>query len=1012
MAPLQCRYGIFEVIPGDSIVSASLRLYGEWAERELCLMRRFITPGSTVADVGAFFGAHAVALARAVGSAGRVLAFEPRNEFFAFLARNVALNHLDKNVTLYQMGLGDARKTLAVAPVDLAGACDPGNLSLQDVPGGSAAVTIDTLDSLDLTCLDFVTIDIRGAQSGVFHGARGTIARLRPVIHVRVSSASRAADAVAALSGQDYVAFAHADYAFNPENYRNVARNMFGDSKDAALVFIPTEKRTEYDLRDLRPLHGPDDAAAWISGEPRLRVAVDTGSSASEDDARVPMHAVEQPASMIASLREALVEADAETGPTVEASDCTPDGGMHIVVPFYKNEALVEQIFKSLNDIAEEILEIGGKVFFYNDSPDYDPLQTALDSCRFDNEAIEFHVVRNPANLGFVGTCNIAFARAKEERADIVLLNSDTIVFPGALREIRQVAQLDPMIGFVCPRSNNATLATLPHSFLDQDVTPQEGYAAFLRLSAYLPRFSYTPTAVGFCLFAKWRVFSELGSFDPIYAAGYNEENDLVLRANRCGYRAVMANRAFVWHQGEQSFAASKHSRTAREEKNAPILHSRYPEYLPLIRAYFSSPEYRAEELLEYVDGRAGELTVAFDCSNFGAYFNGTFESGIKLIEAASRVRPKHWRIAVYMEKAAWRFHGLERLQGVERLDVDDAAAKVAAIVRVGQPFDPQAVSRLVTRAPVVGIFMLDTISYDCGYLSLTFDHKIWRYVFEHIDIVFTNSRYTLDRISNRFKLGRGVLRRVSRHSLDVAEYGAARDVESSAGRHIFVIGNHFSHKFVRQTVDALAAEFPDRKIVAVGYGPARCPHANVNAHESGGLSNEAFERFYTDADAVIFPSHYEGFGFPILHALARNRPVYVRDSALYRELAPNIKGAENIHYFCTTADLIADIRANGTRWVASGKSGEVAGWDRSAREVFHALEQARGTVSYDALVERLRQLDYAVLATGAGPAIPSASRLVGMKVEALVDRILKVPGVKPIARRGWRMYRRLRARQ
>jgi len=709
----------------------------------------------------------------------------------------------------------------------------------------------------------------------------------------------------------------------------------------------------------------------------------------------------------LAHSREYLIEPLEE--PSRPALQARPDSVIHIVVPFYKKEALVAPLFASLNAIVDELSEIRAKVFFYNDSPDYEPLQVALDRCRFDGPEVEFTVIRNRENLGFVGTCNAAFAKADRERADVILLNSDTLVFPGAFREILEVSRLDPMIGFVSPRSNNATLATLPHSSLDCEVTPQDGYRDFKKYSAFLPRFSYTPTAVGFCFYVRWAIFSELGTFDPVYGKGYNEENDLVLRANRCGYRAVLANHAFVWHQGEQSFAHSAGARSEREDKNAPILRSRYPEYLPLIRAHFASPEFCAEDLLEYVDPKTGDVVFAFDFSTFGPYFNGTFESGIKLLEAAVRTWPKQVNIAVYISTKAWEFHGLDRLPGVRRLDVDDETAKVAAIVRVGQPFEVETLARIIRRAPVIGIFMLDTISYDCGYLSLTFDHKVWRYVFEYIDVVFTNSRFTLERIALRFKLGPRVLRRVSRHSLDVTEYGSPHDRTPGAKPHIFVIGNHFDHKFVRKTADAVAAAFPEQKVVAVGYGRKASPYANVAKYESGHLTNEVFERFYSDAAVVIFPSHYEGFGFPILHSLARKRPICVRDSALYRELATEIEGgAENIHYFSTSADLVAQLRQHDLQWIEPVRSGgEKGGWDRSAREVYEALVQARATVTYDALVERLRRFDD--LASSCAAAVPTFAKRVGLRVEAMVDGVLNLPGVKPFARRCLHAYSRLR---
>ncbi|CAL8473189.1 glycosyltransferase [Caballeronia sp. S22] len=974
-AMIQCKYGYFQPVPEDDEQSEALRHYGEWAERRFALMRKFVRVGSVVVEAGASIGAHSVAYARLTRGAGHVHAFEPDALKRAALRANVEHNHLADIVTVHEYADGtDATHA------------DP--------------VIVSLLPTADLLVLDDASAAarLRGAMFAV-PGAH------RPVIVATGAAAAAVLDARPALS--DYLAFGCADYLFNPDNYRRSTINVYGDRAQAMLLLLPAERADAFDLRDLQRVDTAHHLQSLSHEKTSMSGSVSVKPGAAVDAGLAAGQPAEGPR---ASLREALVAPDADPVAAV-GTPCIADA-VHVVVPFYKKEELVAQVFQSLKRLSSELRELGAKVFFYNDSPDYAPLRAALSACRFDDGEVELTIVENPSNLGFIGTCNRAFADAKAAHADIILLNSDTVVFPGALSEMIQVARLDTMFGFVSPRSNNATLATLPHSSLDGDVPMHDGYADFVRCSSMLPRFSYVPTAVGFCLLIKWAVFSELGFFDPVFGTGYNEENDLVMRGSRCGYRAVLANHAFVWHQGEQSFAQSARAKEAREAKNAPILQSRYPEYLPMIHRYFSSPEYRAEVLLEYVEPRNGSLTFAFDFSTFGPFFNGTFESGIRLLEAAVRCWPKHCRIAVYMDAVAWKFHQLDKLGNVERLDVHDGNAKVSAIVRVGQPFDTHSVTRLIERAPVVGIFMLDTISYDCGYLSLTFDHNIWRYVFGHIDVLFTNSRYTLERISSRFRLGSRVLRRVSRHSLDVTEYAQPAAHAAGVAPHIFIIGNHFSHKFVRQTADAVASAFPDRTIMAVGYGEGAPAHANVKCAESGNLSNEVFERFYVDAEAVIFPSHYEGFGFPILHALARERPIFVRDSALYRELAPAIKGADNIRYYCTTDELIDDLQRSDPGWKAPAAPGERGGWDRSAREVFNALEQARATVSYDALVERMRALDQLSMASTAAFVPPTASKRVGAVVERVVDRVLAVPGVRPAAHQGRRLVRRLRRRR
>lgn len=974
MAQMQCKYGFFEV-SGLGLAVDSLRRCGEFAERQLVMMQRFIVPGCVAVDIGADVGACSVAFARYAQDAGRVHALETRGAIADALKANVVRNFLQDMVLTHEVDGG------------------------ADASAGEALW--GAFESLALASVDLVHIG-RGvvvSPSALFDSATGTVGRCRPVICVDFATEQSGEAWLAAAKRERYTVFGYAAFAFNPENYRRCAENVYGDARERMLILVPNEHGARFHTQDLLPVTSSEDLRSLEQDA----VAQANGTLSTVLAGRVAPWT---------PMRETAAARVADGFSSSHEAVC-PKSELHIVVPFYKKEELVSQLFGSLNAVGDELRRLEAKIFFYNDSPDYAPLQAALESCRFDDPAISFEVVTNKSNLGFIGTCNHAFARAKAERAEVVLLNSDTIVFPGALSEMLDVAALDPMIGFVSPRSNNATIATLPYSFLDQDVTPERGYAAFVQTAPTLPRYSFVPTAVGFCLLIKWTVHSELGGFDPVYGTGYNEENDLVMRANRCGYRAVLANRAFVWHMGEQSFAESSRAKAAREAKNAPVLHERYPEYPQLIHSYFASPEFRAETLIEYAAGRNGQLVYAFDFSSFGLYFNGTFESGIKLLEAAVRTWPKHCKIAVYMQKAAWDFHGLSRLEGVARLEVDGQSEQVTAIVRIGQPFDVDAIARLVNRAPVVGIFMLDTIAYDCGYLSLNFDARIWHFALRHIDVLFTNSRFTLDRITNRFEIGPAVIQQVSPHSLDVSEYGSPSGKRDEVKSHIFVIGNHFNHKFVRPTVDAIAAAFPEERIAAVGYGDNVSPHGNVEAFEAGHLSDEAFERFYSDAAAVVFPSHYEGFGFPVLHALARRRPIYVRDSALYRELAAGIGGAENIHYFCTIEDLIADIRENGMHWKTPETSGERGGWDRSAREVFASMEEARRTARYGTLVDRLRQFDQLQLAlSGGGTAAPTPGKWVGMRVEASVERMLRVPGMKPLARRCWHFARRLRNRR
>lgn len=505
---------------------------------------------------------------------------------------------------------------------------------------------------------------------------------------------------------------------------------------------------------------------------------------------------------------------------------------IRIVIPFYKNAELVQTVVGSLLACSEELIELGASVHLVNDSPGFEPLSSALLEYPKKNTPFIIRVIENKNNQGFVWTVNSEMLEAIATKEDIILLNSDTIVFPGAIREMTALARSDPMIAFVSPRSNNATIASFPAGF--QNASPGLSAARFAQLSRFLRASTYVPTAVGFCLYIKWRVLADIGVFDECYGDGYNEENDLIMRAGRLGYRAALANHAFVWHQGERSFGSTNVPRATRESTNRRILLERYPEYAAITDQYLKSPEYRSEQLISALIDRNGKQSIAFDCTHFGPFHNGTFRAGKNIIFAAADSWPEHYRILVVINSKAWSFHKFRDSPFLERVDPDDYDPRVAAMIRIGQPFDMSSLSTPMKRAPVAAFFMLDTIAADCGYLRKDLDEALWHFVCQWADIIFTNSRFTAEQVARRYRLGIDTALVPSLHSVDVDEYRHHLSVVPSPSSSGFlIIGNHYHHKYVAPTVTMLAAGLPQMVFVALGldHHPARefgaCPQVN-----------------------------------------------------------------------------------------------------------------------------------------------------------------------------------------
>jgi hypothetical protein len=73
-------------------VDLAIFAFGSFERETAFALKKLVTPGSTVLDIGANIGAYTLNLGRLVGPTGKVYAFEVTNYGFCKLKRNLALN--------------------------------------------------------------------------------------------------------------------------------------------------------------------------------------------------------------------------------------------------------------------------------------------------------------------------------------------------------------------------------------------------------------------------------------------------------------------------------------------------------------------------------------------------------------------------------------------------------------------------------------------------------------------------------------------------------------------------------------------------------------------------------------------------------------------------------------------------------------------------------------------------------------------------------------------------------
>lgn len=247
-------------------------------------------------------------------------------------------------------------------------------------------------------------------------------------------------------------------------------------------------------------------------------------------------------------------------------------------------------------------------------------------------------LLRNERNLGFTGTANRGMQLS---RADVVLLNSDTIPTAGWLDALLHCAATDASIGTITPFSNNAEICSFPRFCEDNPWTANrdaEPIRAAIAAAA-VPTYPDLPTGVGFCLFLRRAMLDEIGMFDPAFGLGYGEENDLCLRAARAGWRNVLADNAFVVHTGGRSFVGQKAELGPR---NMALLLERHPHYLEMVHEYIAADPVRplreaaaARLAVDMAPGR-GVLHVVH-------HHGGGTETHVRALIAGSRERWRHY---------------------------------------------------------------------------------------------------------------------------------------------------------------------------------------------------------------------------------------------------------------------------------------------------------------------------------------------------------------------------------
>ena len=511
----------------------------------------------------------------------------------------------------------------------------------------------------------------------------------------------------------------------------------------------------------------------------------------------------------------------------------------------------------------------------------------------------EWRWVTSEASIADLGT---AMDRAGAAGRCLLVVDGLADIGIEALGVLHRSLASDPMFGFAIPR-----VSCVDRCCIAQLTRNGVGPGAWLprRVLAEIPDEEILLETLSACVLIAPQIAANFAAVETDYESRAGALLSCMAAARRCGFRTVCCNRAVA------AAAVSCGTRpaglpSALSQRDASLLGRRVAD---LARSWEQSSARSAaafETLYAALPQPRAGLTVPsllLDIRSVAPVHNGTTQAVLGLTDAFRQLRGD-WSVSLLATEEGAAFHGLGRRFDWPLLTELPARAFAVAL-RLCQPWRMRELVDLHAAALVNACLLLDTIAWDVAYCAPPNLDGVWQFMAAHADGLLYDSEFTRQRFLKRFPQASNVAGAVTHFSFDPSDYAETREPTRAPDPqgHILVVGNQLDHKDVRLTVRVLATAFPYRHIEVLG--PTDVISPLVKAHPSGALAASDIDRLFVSAACVVYPSFYEGFGFPMLTGLACGRTVFVRRSALVHELAPYCHGSGRLVPFDRREDLV-----------------------------------------------------------------------------------------------------------
>ena len=484
---------------------------------------------------------------------------------------------------------------------------------------------------------------------------------------------------------------------------------------------------------------------------------------------------------------------------------------------------------------------------------------------------------------------------AAMEGASLLLLRGPVSISSESIAELQAVIAEDTHFGFVFPRfarTEGDGVRKLDARFGDPTLSsiPEAAIGAG-------PPYDLVPDQLAPVILVRGQVVGLFEGLSQGYETLSGSLLDLVARARRTGFRCVVANRSIAFLDSSESEPALDAS-----DRDRSRLAADYPELAILEEEWAASALHERESLRARAFSRDESLrrTMLVDLTDLGETYNGTSEAVLAFLSGLAEAEGG-WKIDLLVPPGAFKFHAIAEISDRLRPVWPQPQSRYSVVFRPIQPWSIQHIERLHGFGLFVFVMMFDTILGDSAIAPELKLDLVWQTMAESADGIFYISHFTQERFRKRFAVADSVAEHVTILPTDPLEYCAQPG--SGDGAFIFVVGNELPHKWVGPTIRELLEVFPGERFRTLGFSDPTIPQ--LEGIESGRVAPAVIDSLYRNASLIIYPSLYEGFGFPVIRGLSFGKTVVARKSDLLLEVASHYRGPGRLLGYDTRAELM-----------------------------------------------------------------------------------------------------------